>query len=189
MILVLLAIWSFFVAARPEVGFFLEEGWKFRDAEPSDLYLGMTRISAAIAGVGCLVIAAVLAFGGPEAPRDPDGRDSATSPTTAAPDGYSPSPITVTASPRDYSAEALRSTKKQCKDLIPHFEDEATWDAQGKLTNREWLSSVAAYQMAELIIEPQADGDLVSVRSESATLHTKGKILFTLTSSGGTCEA
>lgn len=35
-IMVLGALWCFFVAAKPEVGFFLEQGWKFRDTEPSD---------------------------------------------------------------------------------------------------------------------------------------------------------
>lgn len=188
-ILVLLAIWSFFVAAKPEVGFFLEEGWKFRDAEPSDLYLGLTRISAAIAGIGCLVIAAVLAFGGPAGPTEPGrqaGTDS-TPTTTPNPDGRTPSPITVTASPRNNAAEAARHAKDDCKRLKPRFEEEASWDAQGNLANREALTSLAAYELAELVIEQRADGQIVSVRSESASRGTAGRILFTLTSSGATC--
>lgn len=35
-IMVLGALWCFFVAAKPDVGFFLEQGWKCGDAEPSD---------------------------------------------------------------------------------------------------------------------------------------------------------
>lgn len=179
-ILVLGAAWSFFIAARPEVGFFLEEGWKFRDAEPSDLYLGVTRFGAAVTGIALLVFAAIFAFSGPE------GGESA-SKKISDPDGRSASPIAVTASPRDITAEAARHAKEECKRLKPVFEEEAEWDAQGRLTNREAITSLAAYEMAELVIEPGADGELVSVRSTDATHGTSGRTLLTLTSSGATC--
>jgi hypothetical protein len=41
----------------PHFIFFINEGWKLRDAEPSDLYLTMTRIGGVIAiGVGLYVV-------------------------------------------------------------------------------------------------------------------------------------
>lgn len=51
------AAWCFFIAFRPQIHFFLNEGWKFRDAEPSDLYTVMTRLGAAISGIVCLMLA------------------------------------------------------------------------------------------------------------------------------------
>lgn len=44
---------------KPEWGWYLTEGWKFRDAEPSDLALFFGRAS----GLICTIVGLVLLFG------------------------------------------------------------------------------------------------------------------------------
>lgn len=45
-------------ALFPRVIFFFEEGWKFRDAEPSDTFLLVTRIIGVITVIAGLMVAA-----------------------------------------------------------------------------------------------------------------------------------
>lgn len=182
-ILVLGAMWSFFIAARPEVGFFLEEGWKFRDAEPSDLYLGVTRFGSAIVGIALLVFAAIFAFGGPSDTVPPPAERASPAATRSVP------PVTVTARPPDPEAEAKKRAKEQCKDLLPLIEDEAEWDAQGRLANRDYISSVAVRYLATMTIASQPDGDIVTIRSDLPTVDEFVRPIVTMTSSGATCVA
>ena len=182
-ILVLGAAWSFFIAARPEVGFFLEEGWKFRDAEPSDLYLGVTRLGSAVVGIALLVFAAILAFGGLSEPDRPAKERADPSTTRSGPT------ITVTARPPDPVQEAKKRAKEQCHDLLPLIEDESEWDAQGRLINRDRISSLVVYKSATMTIDARPDGDLVTVRSDIATVDKYVQPLVTMTSSGATCVA
>jgi hypothetical protein len=42
----------------PHVAFFFQEGWKFRDAKPSNLFITITQISGIVfIGIGVLVLA------------------------------------------------------------------------------------------------------------------------------------
>ena len=54
-ILVLLGIFSI---AAPETVWYLEHGWRYKDAEPSDLALGMNRVG----GVVEIIVAIILLF-------------------------------------------------------------------------------------------------------------------------------
>lgn len=45
----ILTIIMVFGIVRPEILWYLSEGWKFRDAEPSETYLILTRVSLVIA--------------------------------------------------------------------------------------------------------------------------------------------
>ncbi len=45
-------------AIVPEIGWHISEGWKFRDAEPSDAALLWTRIS----GIFCIVVGLYFVF-------------------------------------------------------------------------------------------------------------------------------
>jgi hypothetical protein len=48
----------------PHVAFFLQEGWKFRDVEPSDLFITLTQVSGIVfIGIGVLVLALGLVLG------------------------------------------------------------------------------------------------------------------------------
>ncbi|NGN91916.1 hypothetical protein G5C66_04095 [Nocardioides sp. KC13] len=182
-ICVLGAAWSFFVAARPDVGFFLEEGWKFRDAEPSDLYLGVTRFGAAVTGIACLVFAAIFAFSGPSDTVSPPTERADPSPTRSGP------AVTVTARPPSPEQAAKKKAKEQCQDLLPLIEDEAEWNPQGKLANRDHVSSIVAYQQATMTLESRPDGDLVTIRSDLPTVDKFVRPLVTMTSSSATCVA
>lgn len=52
----------------PEVFFFFQEGWKFRNAEPSDLFLWMTRLTGlASLAFGIMLLVGRLHGGGPAA--------------------------------------------------------------------------------------------------------------------------
>ena len=42
-------LFGLFAAIKPEIAWQLREGWKFRNAEPSDLSLAMTRIGGIFA--------------------------------------------------------------------------------------------------------------------------------------------
>lgn len=182
-ILVLGAAWSFFIAARPEVGFFLEEGWKFRDAEPSDLYLGVTRFGAAATGIALLVFAAIFAFSEPSGTVSPPTERTDPSATRSGP------AVTVTARPPDPDQEAKRRAKEQCQDLLPLIEDESEWDQQGRLANRDHISSIVAYQLATMTVASRSDGDLVTIRSDIPTVDKWVRPIVTMTSSSATCIA
>ncbi|MEU6137584.1 DUF6199 family natural product biosynthesis protein [Nocardioides sp. NPDC047086] len=143
-ILVVAAAWSFFVAFKPRVGFFLEEGWKFRDAEPSDLYLGVTRIGSFVGGVAALVMAGVFAFGGS---GDPDPEPSASESRAS----------TVERFQRD-----LQWKEDECERVKPFFEDVATWNDY-RLANPEEVRAVAEANSLELVIKPGPDNDIVTV--------------------------
>jgi len=44
---------------NPRITWYLSEGWKFKDAEPSDLYLAVSRVVGAVLvliGLGVLVL-------------------------------------------------------------------------------------------------------------------------------------
>ena len=48
----------------PQIAFFLQEGWKFRDVKPSDLFITLTQISGIVfIGIGVLVLALGLVLG------------------------------------------------------------------------------------------------------------------------------
>ncbi|NLG51098.1 MAG: hypothetical protein GX552_13405 [Chloroflexi bacterium] len=54
-------LFGLFAVISPETAWHLQEGWKFRNAEPSDLSLIMTRIGGVIAIViGLLVMLGIL---------------------------------------------------------------------------------------------------------------------------------
>lgn len=180
-ILVLGAAWSFFIAARPEIGFFLEEGWKFRDAEPSDLYLGVTRFSSAAVGIACLVFAAILAFGGPDDPVSSPAEPAGPSATRSVP------PVTVTARPRDPEQVAKTKAKEQCRDLLPLIEEESEWDAQGKLVNQDYVSSVVKGRLATMTTVSRPEGDIVTIRSDLPYVDKFVRPVISMTSSGATC--
>ncbi|SDK69840.1 hypothetical protein SAMN05428985_105338 [Nocardioides sp. YR527] len=179
-ILVLGAAWSFFIAARPDVGFFLEEGWKFRDAEPSDLYLGVTRFGSALVGIACLVFAAILAFGGPGGTSEPDD-----SPTGTA----SPDPIAEGfGRAQEKEDEARARTQEECRRLKPKFEQAVEWNAEDKVANPDALRSLAGTEGASVEIEPRANGEVVTVRGGEAEYPgARGRILFIMTPEGASC--
>jgi len=52
-------LFGLFAALSPETAWQLQEGWKFRNAEPSDLALVMTRIG----GVFTIVVGLLLLLG------------------------------------------------------------------------------------------------------------------------------
>ncbi len=56
-VLLLLALGGFNIAS-PQTAWYLSEGWKFRDAEPSQLALGLTRAG----GAACCVVAVIVIF-------------------------------------------------------------------------------------------------------------------------------
>lgn len=180
-ILVLGAAWSFFISARPEVGFFLEEGWKFRDAEPSDLYLGVTRFGSALVGIACLVFAAILAFGGPGG----GASESDDSPTGAA----SSDPIAEGfRRAQEKEDEARARAKEECQRLKPEFEQAVAWNAQDKVANPDALHSLASTEGASVEIEPRANGEVVTVRGgEPEYPGARGRVLFLMTPEGATC--
>lgn len=182
-VLVLGAAWSFFIAARPEVGFFLEEGWKFRDAEPSDLYLGVTRFGSAVVGIALLVFAAIFAFGGPgdtaSRAKDPD-------PVEASRTGSVP-PVVVTAKPRDPEQVAKEKAKEQCGDLLPSIEEQAVWDGNGKLVNQDHISGIAIGNSADMTIASRPEGDIVTIRSGLDYVDKYVRPILSMTSSGATC--
>lgn len=182
-ILVLGAVWSFFIAARPEVGFFLEEGWKFRDAEPSDLYLGVTRFGAAIGGIACLIFAAILAFGGL---GDTASSTTEPEPVEASRTGSVP-PVVVTAKPRDPEQVAKEKAKEQCDDLLPSFEEQAVWDPNGKLVNQDHISNIAISSLADMAIASRPEGDIVTIRSGLDYVDKFVRPIMTMTSSGAIC--
>ncbi|MER6937826.1 DUF6199 family natural product biosynthesis protein [Nocardioides sp. NPDC127514] len=180
-ILVLGAVWSFFIAARPEVGFFLEEGWKFRDAEPSDLYLGVTRFSSAAVGIACLVFAAILAFGGPGGGSS-DSDDSATGTASSDPiaEGFQRA--------QEKEDEADARAKEECQRLKPKFEQAVEWNAEDKVANPDAVRSLAGTEGASVEIEQRANGEVVTVRGgESAFAGAPGRVLFFMTPEGATC--
>lgn len=181
-ILVLMAAWSFFVAARPEVGFFLEEGWKFRDAEPSDLYLGVTRFSAAVAGIACLVLAAVLGFGGLDGGTSSDR-------STASNDERSDAFAEGFARAHEKEEEASQRAREECQRLKPAFEQTVTWNAQDKVANPDALKALAGSEGVSVEIERRANGEVVTVRgSEPEYLGgSTGRVLFFMTPEGATC--
>ncbi len=181
-ILVLGAAWSFFIAARPEVGFFLEEGWKFRDAEPSDLYLGVTRFGAAVTGIACLVFAAILAFGGLDVSPSGSGDASPSTGTSSDPfaEGFQRA--------QEKEDEADERAKAECQRLKPKFEQAVKWNAQDKVDNPDALHSLAGDEGASVEIEPRANGEVVTVRgSDAAFVGAPGRILFFMTPEGATC--
>lgn len=55
--IVLLGVGLFNILS-PQTAWYLSEGWKFRDAEPSDLALGLARAG----GVVCCLIGVILIF-------------------------------------------------------------------------------------------------------------------------------
>jgi hypothetical protein len=55
---ILLLIGSIISVASPETTWFLKRGWKYRDAEPSDTYISLTRVGGVI---GC-IIAVIFMF-------------------------------------------------------------------------------------------------------------------------------
>ena len=57
LIVVLLAI-GIFNAVSPHTAWYLENGWRFKNAEPSDLALGMTRL----AGIVFIAVAIIMIF-------------------------------------------------------------------------------------------------------------------------------
>lgn len=58
LIILLLLVVGVFNAAAPQASWYLEYGWRFRDAEPSELALGVNRII----GIVCIVIAVGMIF-------------------------------------------------------------------------------------------------------------------------------
>ncbi|MFD7074978.1 DUF6199 family natural product biosynthesis protein [Nocardioides sp. NPDC059952] len=181
-ILVLGAVWSFFIAARPDVGFFLEEGWKFRDAEPSDLYLGVTRFGSAAVGIACLVFAAILAFGGPGGgASESDESPSGTASSDPMAEGFGRA--------QEKEDEARARAKEECLRLKPEFEQAAKWNAEDKVANPDTLRSLASADGVSVEIEPRANGEVVTVRgSEAEYPGAVGRVLFFMTSVGGaTC--
>jgi hypothetical protein len=182
-ICVLGAAWSFFIAARPEVGFFLEEGWKFRDAEPSDLYLGVTRFGAAVAGIACLAFAAVLAFGGP-------GGGGSGGDTTSAPENDDLSDAVAEGFDNaiEQEEEVARRVKEECQRLEPLFERTAKWDAQNKLTNPDAVRQLASEASATITVKAGSSGDTVHVATnDKAISPILGRTMFLLTSAGTVC--
>ncbi len=180
-ILVLGAAWSFFIAARPEVGFFLEEGWKFRDAEPSDLYLGVTRFGSAVLGIALLVFAAIFAFGGPGGGTSRSD-DSPTGTASSDPfaEGF--------ARAQEKEDEAAARAAEECQRLKPKFEQTVEWNAQDKVANPDALRSLAGTEGVSVEIKPQANGEAVHVRSsESDYPRADGRVLFFMTPEGATC--
>lgn len=181
-ILVLGAAWSFFIAARPEVGFFLEEGWKFRDAEPSDLYLGVTRFGSAVLGIALLLFAAIFAFGGPGGGTS-ESDDSPTGAATSDPmaEGF--------AQAQEKEDEAAARSKEECRRLKPKFEQTVKWNAQDKVANPDALHALAGSEGASVEIESRANGEVVTVRGSEAEYagSSRGRVLFFMTSVGATC--
>ncbi|MBE6962450.1 MAG: hypothetical protein E7445_08365 [Ruminococcaceae bacterium] len=57
LILVLLAV-GIFNTVSPHTAWYLENGWRFKNAEPSDLALGMTRL----AGIVFIAVAIITFF-------------------------------------------------------------------------------------------------------------------------------
>lgn len=143
----------------------------------------MTRFGSAVLGIALLVFAAIFAFGGLG-----DTGSSPTERTDPAPTRSVP-PITVTAQPPDPEKEATKRAKEQCRDLLPLIEDESQWDPQGRLRNRDYVSSIVASQGATMTIESRADGDLVTIRSDLPTVDKFVRPLVTMTSSSATCTA
>lgn len=185
MLLVIICVlgggWSFFIAARPEVGFFLEEGWKFRDAEPSDLYLGVTRFGAAVTGIACLVFAAILAFSGPGGgTSESDGSPSDTASSDPFAEGFSRA--------QEKEDEAAARAKEECRRLKPMFEQSVKWNAQDEVANPDALQSLAGTEGVTAEIEPRANGEVVTVRgSEAEYPGARGRVLFFMTPEGVTC--
>ncbi|MEI7058869.1 DUF6199 family natural product biosynthesis protein [Nocardioides sp. CCNWLW239] len=181
-VLVLMAGWSFFVAARPEVGFFLEEGWKFRDAEPSDLYLGVTRFSAAVAGIACLVFAAILGFGGLDGGASSDRSSASTDETSdAVAEGLSRA--------QEKEEEASQRAREECQRLKPTFEQTVKWNAQDKVANPDALNELAGSEGVSAEIETRANGEVVTVRGSEPEYFggSTGRVLFFMTPEGATC--
>lgn len=179
-ILVLGAAWSFFIAARPEVGFFLEEGWKFRDAEPSDLYLGVTRFGSAVVGIALLVFAAILAFGGPAGTSESDGSTTGTASSDPMAEGFGRA--------QEKEDEARARAKEECLQLKPKFEQTVEWTAQDKVANPDALLTLAGTEGASVEIEPRANGEVVTVHgSEAEYPGAPGRVLFLMTPEGATC--
>ena len=56
-IFVLLAI-GIFNAVSPQTAWYLSDGWKYKDAEPSEMALGMTRFG----GIVAIIIAVFMMF-------------------------------------------------------------------------------------------------------------------------------
>lgn len=57
-VIFLLLVVGIFNAAAPQAAWYLSDGWRFKDAEPSDMALGLTRFG----GVVAIVIAVVMMF-------------------------------------------------------------------------------------------------------------------------------
>ncbi|MDQ3310731.1 MAG: hypothetical protein M3517_01265 [Actinomycetota bacterium] len=61
--LFVVAAWSFYCVARPRTAWRVTEGWKYRDAqdvEPSDAYLSLQSVGAAIGGIAAVAIGIAL---------------------------------------------------------------------------------------------------------------------------------
>ncbi|MDQ3178658.1 MAG: hypothetical protein M3Q72_14140 [Actinomycetota bacterium] len=57
------AAWSFYCVARPRTAWRVTEGWKYKDAqnvEPSDTYLSLRSVAAAIGGIAAVAIGIAL---------------------------------------------------------------------------------------------------------------------------------
>ena len=48
---------------HPEFGWYLKLGWKFRDGEPSDLYLGLARFGGGVSALVGVIVILVAIFG------------------------------------------------------------------------------------------------------------------------------
>ncbi len=57
------AAWSFYCVARPRMAWRVTEGWKYRDpqnVEPSDTYLSLQTVGAAVGGIAAVAIGIAL---------------------------------------------------------------------------------------------------------------------------------
>jgi len=57
------AAWSFYCVARPRTAWRVTEGWKYRDpqnVEPSDTYLSLQTVGAAVGGIAAVAIGIAL---------------------------------------------------------------------------------------------------------------------------------
>ena len=55
---IVMLVGGLFNTISPQTAWYLSDGWKFKDAEPSDAALGLTRVG----GAACILIGAILIF-------------------------------------------------------------------------------------------------------------------------------
>lgn len=162
------AAWCFFICARPDVGFFLEEGWKFRDAEPSDFYLGMTRVGAFLGGIACIVMAIALPIGAHDSGDADDASSSSTDWMVDSMDGAD----TPSARPSDRRQSCwYRSIRRQIR-----------WTPKGRVANPKALKRLQSEKHVIVTIGPvpgRPRQQQVTIRSRSQFVEGPEKVVIT----------